>query len=156
MDVYAGQNQRYEGVERDFDYDDGGENYDWSSTCINLPENKDPKTWLQEAIKEDEERETEVELELELPEVFPLSLNHYQRAIVSMVLHTLYGFVENQQDYNPLRLVVSGTAGKGKSYVIKCLQRLVRQVFENNGAIQVIPPTGNAAYLVQGNTSHSF
>ena len=26
--VYAGQNQRYEGVERDFDYDDGGDDYD--------------------------------------------------------------------------------------------------------------------------------
>ena len=28
VDVFAGQNQRYEGVERDFDYDDGGDDYD--------------------------------------------------------------------------------------------------------------------------------
>ena len=38
----------------------------------------------------------------------------------------------------------------------KCLQRLVRQVFEANDAIQVITPTGNTAYLVQGSTAHSF
>ena len=75
---------------------------------------------------------------------------------MSLVLHTLYNFVENPQDNHPLRLVVSGTAGTGKSYVIKCLQRLVRQVFGANDAIQVITPTGNSAYLVQGRTVHSF
>ena len=155
VDVYAGQNQRYEGVEKDFDYDDGGDDYDWSNTCIILPEGKDPKKWLQESIKENEEQETET-VDLELPQVSPLSLNENQRAIVSLVLYTLYNFVENPQDYHPLRLVVSGTAGTGKSYVIKCLQRLVRQVFGANNAIQVITPTGNSAYLVQGRTAHSF
>ena len=85
----------------------------------------------------------------------PLTLNHNKRAIVSLVLHTLYKLVQDQQNYHPSRLV-SGTAGTGKSFVIKCLQRLVRQVFEKNDAVQVIAPTGNAAYLVQGNTAHSF
>ena len=155
MDVYAGQNQRYESVEKDFNYDDGGEDYDWSSTCIILPEGKEPKKWLQESIKENEEQETET-VDLELPQVSPLSLNENQRTIVSLVLLTLYNFVENPQDYHPLRLVVSGTAGTGKTYVIKCLQRLVRQVFGANDAIQVITPTGNSAYLVQGRTAHSF
>ena len=75
---------------------------------------------------------------------------------MSLVLHTLYNFLENNEYYYPLLLVVSGTAGKGKSYVIKCLQRSVRQVFEANDAIQVITPTGNAAYLVQDGTAHSL
>ena len=78
-----------------------------------------------------------------------------QKAIVSLVLHTLSNLLENNEYYYPLRLVVSGTAGKGKSYVIKCLQRSVRQVFEANDAIQVITPTGKAAYLVQDSTAHS-
>ena len=153
VDVYAGQNQRYEGVEKDFDYDDGGEQYDWSSISINLPEGKDPKTWLADTTKQAEEHET---VELELPDVSPLSLNDNQRALVILVLHTLYKFVENELDYRPLRLVVSGTAGTGKSYVIKCLQRLVRLLFGKNDAVQVITPTGNSAYLVQGTTAHSF
>ena len=93
VDVYAGQNQRYEGVEKDFDYDDGGEQYDWSSTSINLPEGKDPKKWLEETIKQDEEQETE-NVDLELPDVSPLSLNDNQRAIVSLVLQTLYNLIE--------------------------------------------------------------
>ena len=155
VDDYAGQNQRYEGVEKDFDYDDGGDEYDWNSTCIILPEGRDPKKWLQERIREDEEQEAEAE-DVELPQVSLLSLNENQRAIVSLVLHTLYNFLENREDYHPLRLVVSGTAGTGKTYVIKCLQRLVRQVVGVNDAIQVITPTGKAAYLVQGRTAHSF
>ena len=32
--------------EKDFDYDDGGDEYDWNSTCIILPEGRDPKKWL--------------------------------------------------------------------------------------------------------------
>ena len=69
---------------------------------------------------------------------------------MGLLLYTLYNFAENTEYYLPLRLAVSGTA------VIKCLQRLVRQIFEANDAIQVITPTGNAAYLVQGSTAHSF
>ena len=154
VDVYAGQNQIFEGVERGLDYDDGGEEYDWSSTCIMVPEGEDPKMWLQERIKEEEEQQMETE-DLKLPQESLSSLNENQRAIVSLVLHTLYNFVENQEHYHPLRLV-SGTAETGKSYVISCLQRLVRKVFGANGAIHVITPTGNAAYLVQGSRAHSF
>ena len=99
VDVYAGQNQRYEGVEKDFDYDDGGDEYDWNSTCIILPEGRDPKEWLQERIREDEEHEAEPG-DLELPQVSLLSLNENQRAIVSLVLHTLYTlFLENCRNW---------------------------------------------------------
>ena len=104
VDVYTGQNQRYEGVEKGFEYDDGGEQYDWSSITINLPEGKDPKKWLEDTIKQAEEHET---VGLEFPDVSPLTLNDNQRALVILVLHTLYKFVANEHDYRPLRLVVS-------------------------------------------------
>ena len=52
MDVYPGQNQRYEGVEKDLDYHDCEEEYDWNSTCIVLLEDKDLKKWLEEMIKD--------------------------------------------------------------------------------------------------------
>ena len=79
----------------------GGDDYDWSSNCIILPEGKDPKKWLQDSIKENEEQETKT-VDLELPPVSPLSLNENRRAIVSLVLYTLFNFVENPQDYHPL------------------------------------------------------
>ncbi len=52
-------------------------------------------------------------VDLELPHVPPLFLNENERVIVSLVLHTLYNLIENQQDYHLLRLVVSGTSETG-------------------------------------------
>ena len=154
VDVYAGQNQIYEAVEKDFDYADGGEDYDWSSTVLFFLREKTQQNGFKKALKK--MRNGRQSTDLDLPQVSPLSLNENQKVIVGLVLHTLYNFVENTEYYHPLRLVVSGTAGTGKSYVTKCLQRLVPQVFEANDAIQVITPTGNAAYLVQGSTAHLF
>ena len=74
VDVYAGQNQIYEGVKKDLDYDDGGEDYDWSSTHFILPEGKYPTKWLQESITADEEWE-KGRRDLDLPHVCPLFLN---------------------------------------------------------------------------------
>ena len=71
VDVYAGQNQIFEGVERDLDYDDGGEEYDWSSTCIMVA------LWFLALLKEDEEQQMETE-DLELPQVSLSSLNENQ------------------------------------------------------------------------------
>jgi ABC-type polar amino acid transport system ATPase subunit len=36
-------------------------------------------------------------------------------------LKTIQTFIENPTNYEPLRMIVSGTAGSGKSYLIKCL-----------------------------------
>ena len=68
------------------------------------------KKKTQESIKADREQESG-STDLDSPQVSPLSLNENQKAIVSLVLHTLYNFVENTEYYHPLRLVVSGTAG---------------------------------------------
>ena len=50
----------------------------------------------------------------------------------------------------PLRMIVSGTAGTGKSYLIHCLRKLLQH------KVKVIAPTGVAAFNVQGHTIHSL
>ena len=47
----------------------------------------------------------------------------------------------------PLRMVVSGTAGTGKSYLIQCLLK---------DRLCVAAPTGVAAFNVDGYTLHSL
>ena len=50
----------------------------------------------------------------------------------------------------PLRMIVSGTAGTGKSYLIHCLQLLLQH------QLCVAAPTGVAAFNVNGHTLHSL
>ena len=51
---------------------------------------------------------------------------------------------------DPLRMIVSGTAGTGKSFLINCLKGLLQQ------KLCVAAPTGVTAFNVQGVTLHSL
>ena len=50
----------------------------------------------------------------------------------------------------PLRMIISGTAGTGKSYLIHCLRLLLQH------QLHVAAPTGVAAFNVDGHTLHSL
>lgn len=51
---------------------------------------------------------------------------------------------------SPLRMIVSGTAGTGKSYLIYCLRLLLAD------KVRVAAPTGVAAFNIDGHTLHSL
>ena len=59
-------------------------------------------------------------------------------------------FESNDISRQPLRMVVSGTAGTGKSYLIQCLKLLLKD------HLCVAAPTGVAAFNVDGYTLHSL
>ena len=50
----------------------------------------------------------------------------------------------------PLHLIVTGTAGTGKSYLIQCLRLLLGDTFK------VAAPTGVASFIIDGSTLHSL
>ena len=50
----------------------------------------------------------------------------------------------------PLRMIICGTAGTGKSYLINCLRLLLQD------KVRVTAPTGVAAFNVDGQTLHSL
>jgi Ni2+-binding GTPase involved in maturation of urease and hydrogenase len=62
----------------------------------------------------------------------------------------------NDEGFKPLRMVVTGTDGSGKSYLIKGLVKAVRTYYNTNKVVQVLCPTGNSANLISGVTIHSF
>ena len=64
-----------------------------------------------------------------------------------------YNLVQEHAEANnlsPLRLIVSGTAGTGKSYLIHCLRLLL------NNRVRLAAPTGVAAFNIEGHTLHSL
>ena len=65
----------------------------------------------------------------------------------------VYTIVQQHQSANspaPLRMIVSGTAGTGKSYLIHCLRLLLQH------QVLVAAPTGVAAFNIDGQTLHSL
>ena len=59
-------------------------------------------------------------------------------------------FLKELSEREPLRMIVSGTAGTGKSYLIQCLKLLL------GDRLRTSAPTGAAAFIVDGYTLHSL
>ena len=53
-------------------------------------------------------------------------------------------------DPQPLCMIVSGTVGIGKSFLIGCLKELLQDM------VRLLAPTGVAAFNIHGCTLHSF
>ena len=75
----------------------------------------------------------------------PQCLQGKQLQLYSIVLDHV-----NSMDPPPLRLIISGTAGTGKSYLIHCLRLLL------GDKVQVAAPTGVAAFNIEGHTLHTL
>ncbi|CAB0002561.1 unnamed protein product, partial [Nesidiocoris tenuis] len=87
-----------------------------------------------------------------------LSLNEKQRDIVMHVLHSL------KTSSDPLRVFLSGSAGVGKSTVIRSIYQLVHYYFDHKPEIEKVDdpvyvlltaPSGKAAFLIDGITLHT-
>ena len=129
----------------------GGPDFDWSKTSYEYP-NDFGKEWLenlQSHIDTDDKN-------LNIPEVDISNMNSDQRFAFNIVLKTIQNYLNKQDNFIPLRMIVSGTAGSGKSYLIKCLVKVIRTIFASKRSVQVLCPTGNSANIISGLTLHSF
>jgi hypothetical protein len=137
--------------ESEFKYDDRGADYDWSSSQYQYPDNFGVN--FLDNLKNTEE---DLGNELSLLDVNISSLNVEQKIAFNLVMKTLIEFENNSTDFTPLRLIVAGSAGCGKSYLIKCLVKAVKMFYNFNKSVHVLCPTGNSANLISGVTIHSF
>ena len=133
----------------DLPYDDGGPDYQWSNTARNYPSGYGLK-WLENLNENLSEQDTPE------PNMSPNSLNKEQKFAFSLIMETLIKYQENPSSVEPLRLIISGTAGSGKSHLIKCLVKEITSLFGTKKSVQVLCPTGNSANLINGKTIHSF
>jgi septin family protein len=79
-----------------------------------------------------------------------------QPEVVTVVLDTIHNFLHcnDLRQFKPLRIIVNGQGGSGKSVVINTLVTIIRKMFGFNDVVRVIAPTGVAAYKVNGETFH--
>lgn len=79
-----------------------------------------------------------------------------QKDVVAVIMNTLYDFLhmEDLSSFKPLRVIVNGQGGSGKSVVINTIVTIMRQMFDTNDVVKVCAPTGVAAYNVGGETFH--
>ncbi len=64
------------------------------------------------------------------------------------------GHISGKQEYDPLRLTISGAGGSGKSVLINTIASVLRKVFGRSDAVHVCGPTGSAAFNAGGVTAH--
>jgi hypothetical protein len=63
---------------------------------------------------------------------------------------------DKNDPFIPLRLIVRGTAGTGKSYIINTIVSYSRRMFGDNDVVHILAPTCIAAFNVIGETLHRF
>ena len=66
-------------------------------------------------------------------------------------LHT-----DDLKNYKPLRLILRGAGGSGKSVFVNTAVTSIRKMFNRNDVVQVTAPTGVAAFNSAGETMHHF
>ena len=133
----------------DFQFDDGGPFYDWERSAAFYDDIG--TNFIDSLSKNIREKE-----HLDIPNINLHAMNAHQKLAFDVIFKTLFDYTEQKTSFTPLRLIVAGTAGSGKSYLIKCLVRAIRLHFNSNKSVQVLCPTGNSANLISGVTIHRF
>ena len=91
----------------------------------------------------------------DLPDVNLLWANPKQRLIIAINLEKLLDVAIGVEETEPLRLLIQGFGGTGKSFTINAITYIARRLFRRNGSALNIVPTGAASTLIpDGSTLH--
>lgn len=147
---------------QDFSFDRGLD-YNWELPRYPLPDqnNNILDTWIQEMVDNfDRQKKNQTQTNL------PLKNDGSEYKLVdatpdqSQVLHYIIDHLRLWFDANetnkppPLRLMISGVAGSGKSTLTNTIVTVIRKMFQSTKAVKVVAPTGQAAYNAGGTTCH--
>ena len=87
-----------------------------------------------------------------------MDLQQDQKQIAASIFHTLKQWLTctDYSQFKPLRMIINGAGGSGKSVIINTIVVAVRTMFQCNDVIRVCAPTGAAAANVGGETVHAL
>ena len=138
----------------------GGVDFDWHANglqCLGMPIPDNASEWLKTVSAKAEKAALEHAECCNLPNVNLRLANPLQRVIIAINLKYLFMLKQGKTPPDQLRLLIQGTAGVGKTFVITALTYIARRLFGRNGVVKNLAPTGAASVLVpDGKTVHSF
>ena len=114
-----------------------------------------PEMWLTKTVEEFEK--DPARQKLNIPKTITIDmLGDDQQMIVAEVMNTLNEWMtcKDLSTFTPLRMVVNGAGGSGKSVVLDTIVATIRTMFQRNDVVKVVAPTGVAACNVGGETFH--
>jgi ATP-dependent DNA helicase PIF1 len=88
------------------------------------------------------------------------TLNEKQMTILKQIESHYNALIANPSQVEPLRLIIMGTAGTGKSHLIKTVRNRLQEMakvysINTQSPVLVLAPTGVAAFNIRGVTIHS-
>ena len=132
----------------------------------NLYPGSGKKDWIEVQSGEDEVDQTWAGLDsIDLNALDTDPKQGKQKAAVALVLNEVRGrksagqTEQSTRSENCLRMVLRGTAGSGKTHVIKCFKKvIVRElgIDEAKRRVAFAAPTGTAAFNIRGSTIHAL
>ena len=128
--------------------DDDRSHTDWAVASTNIPQDllRESATWI--TTKRNEAREAGNMYQVGRQPVDLTALNQKQHLAYSIVQLHQHNF-NNNLPSQPLRVIITGTAGTGKSFLINALAELLRE------QCILTATTGIAGFSIEGITLHS-
>lgn len=148
---------------------DRGKNFDWTidNAERNVTSNEQPENWLDSTIRREKD-EGRSQMDLDIPKRLNQSGEHVeyrisdltedQKHAVAIILDKLLEWIETEDysTFQPLRMIVQGAGGSGKTVFMNTAVTVIRKMFQRNDVVQVTAPTGAAAFNGGGETMHNF
>ena len=114
--------------------------------------------WADEHLSKHNRDHQEASLVREWTQPQLLQANEAQRRVLSMILRQCKALVEAEDpdSIEPLHMIIAGTAGTGKSFLLAIATFIVQRIFQSAHAVRVMAASGSAADNVGGTTLHSM
>jgi len=117
------------------DFDD---NYNWAASSATYPNLDELPSFIARHRESAQPRPFTTTVD-------PATLQGKQLMAYNLIKHHM-----ETDNPTPLRMIISGTAGTGKSYLIHCIRLLLQD------KVRTVAPTGVAAFNIEGTTIHSL
>ena len=115
----------------------------------------DGRVWLQEQIDMDwKETKVSIPLRSDGNEYSIFDLKDDQEQVAAFILKQIQTYCEDPENFKPVRMTIIGLAGSGKTFVENTLVSIVRNFLNSTTSVQIVAPTGAAAFNAGGSTLH--